>query len=62
MNSINDTTRTFPRTLQEAASEQFPVNTAWFEEPEETIGLYDIILIIISLCIYAGVAYYYYRG
>ena len=59
---INDTTRTFPHTLQEAASEQFPVNTNWFEEPEDTIGLYDIILSIISFCIFAGLAYYYYRG
>jgi hypothetical protein len=59
---INDTTRTFPRTLQEAASEQFPVNTTWFEEPEEKIGLYDIIFSIIAFCIYAGLAYYFCVG
>lgn len=59
---INDTTRTFPRTLQEAASEQFPVNNPWFEEPQEKIGLYDITISIIAFCIYAGIAYYFYKA
>lgn len=58
MSEINDTTRCFPRTLQEAFPTQ---DSTWFEEPEETIGLYDIIVIIISLCIYAALVYYYYK-
>jgi hypothetical protein len=57
---INDTTRCFPRTLQEAASENFPVNTHWIEAPEEKIGLYDIIFSIISVCIFAGLCYHFY--
>ena len=59
---INDTTRTFPRTLQEAASEQFPVHSPWIENSQEPIGIYDIILSIISICIFAGLAYYFYVG
>lgn len=54
---INDTTRRFPRTLKEA----FPNDdSSWFEEPEEQIGIYDIIFSIISFCIFAGLCYHFY--
>jgi hypothetical protein len=57
MTMINDTTRRFPRTLKEA----FPNDdSSWFEEPEEQIGIYDIIFSIISFCIFAGLCYHFY--
>jgi hypothetical protein len=46
---LNPTTRCFPRTLNEA----FPQDSSnWIEEPEESIGFWDLCMVIVSLTIW----------
>lgn len=52
---LNPTTRTFPRTLTEA----FQDSGDWFEPPENKLSTWDVCLIMISVCLWFAVVYYW---
>jgi len=56
MNELNSTTRCFPRTLLEAFPKDY---YSYIEEPPSTIGLWDICVIAVSVCMWVGLVYWW---
>lgn len=57
MEDLNPTTRMFPRTTRDA----FQDEADWFELPDDKLSLWDWGVIVVSLCLWFGLVWYWSR-
>jgi hypothetical protein len=51
---MNNTTRCYPRTLQEAFPKDY---CGWMERPVKRVSLYDVFLWVLSFVLYSVIGY-----